>query len=115
MDPSAIDLATLGELRETVGDEFAFELVDTFMEETPGILAEMRTALATADADGYRRAAHSLRANGKTFGALAFADLARDAELGGFVGDSMVDERVMDAIDAAYAVATAELMRLPRG
>lgn len=115
MEPFAIDLATLGELREAVGDEFAFELVDTFMEETPGIISEMRTALATADADGYRRAAHSLKANGKTFGALGFADLARNAELEGFVGDSAINERVIDAIDAAYAAAAAELKGLPRG
>ena len=115
MEPFAIDLAILGELREAVGDEFAFELVDTFMEETPGILAEMRTALAIADADGYRRAAHSLKANGKTFGALAFADLARDAELGGFVGDSAIDTGVIAAIEAAYTAAAAELMGLPRG
>ncbi len=115
MEPSAIDLAVLGELREAVGDEFALELVDTFIEETPGILAEMRTALATGDADRYRRAAHSLKSNGKTFGALGFADLARDAELAGFVGDSAIDGPVIDAIEAAYTAAAAELEGLPRG
>ena len=115
MEPSAIDLAIFGELRQAVGDEFAFELVDTFMEETPGIIAEMRTAMKSADAEGYRRAAHSLKSNGKTFGAVALAELARAAELGGIVGDAAVDTRVIGAIDAAYAAAAAELQGLPRG
>ena len=115
MEPSAIDPATFGELREAVGDEFAFELVDTFLEETPGIISEMRSALETFDADGYRRAAHSLKSNGKTFGALPFAELARDAELGGIVGDPEVEALRIDAIDAAYAAAAAELRGLHRG
>jgi chemotaxis protein histidine kinase CheA len=115
MEPSVIDLPTLAELREGVGDEFTAELVDTFTEEAPGILAELRTALGAGDADGYRRAAHSLKANGNTFGALVFANMARDAEHGGFTGDAATDVAVVDALDAAYAAAAAELTELTRG
>ncbi len=115
MESLAIDRIIFGELCEAVGDEFAFELVDTFIEETPGILAEMRAALATADADSYRRAAHSLKANGKTFGALEFADLVRAAELGGFSGDSGRDVAAVDAIEESYEAAAAALKALPRG
>ena len=90
-------------------------IVDTFLEEAPGILAELRTALAAADVDGYRRAAHSLKSNGNTFGALAFASMARDAELGGFTGDAATDGAVLDALEAAFTAAAAELKKLLNG
>ena len=112
MEPSVIDLPTFAELRVSVGDEFAAELVDTFLEEAPGILAELRTALGAGDADGYRRAAHSLKANGNTFGALEFASMAGTTEHGGFTGDAATDTAVVDALDAAYAAAAAALTEL---
>ena len=111
----SIDEATFSELRDSVGDEFATELVDTFLEEAPGILAELRTALAATDTDGFRRAAHSLKSNGNTFGALAFATMARDAELSGFTGDPTIDRPVVDALEAAYAAAAADLRKLCHG
>ena len=55
----------------------------TFLEEAPAMLAELRDALAAGDADTFRRAAHSLKSNSHTFGALALGALARDLELGG--------------------------------
>lgn len=115
MEPAAIDLATFTALRDTVGDDFAIELVDTFLEEAPGILAELRNALAATDADGYRRAAHSLKSNASTFGALTLAGLARDAELGGFVGDHAADTAVIDALEAVYQSAATRLGELSRG
>ncbi len=115
MDPSPIDLAIFTELRENVGAEFAIELVDTFLEEAPGILAELRTALAASDAVAYRRAAHSLKSNGATFGAVTLAGMARDAELGGFAGDPVNDAAVVDAINDAYVAAAAKLSTLSRG
>ncbi len=115
MEATVIDLATFAELREAVGDEFALELVDTFQEEAPAILAAMRAALVTADADGFRRAAHSLKSNGNTFGALEFANMARACELNGFSGDAAADGAVVDALDAAYATAAAELKVLAGG
>ncbi len=115
MTSSAIDVATFTDLRDTVGDEFTIELVDTFLEEAPGILADLRSALAASDADAYRRAAHSLKSNGNTFGALAMATMARDAELGGLAGDPASNAAALDALDAAYADAAARLNELSRG
>ena len=60
MTASTIDRATFDALREAAGAEFVVELVDTFAEEAPGMLAELRRALAANDAETFRRAAHSL-------------------------------------------------------
>jgi len=46
MDESVIDRAVYAELRETTATEFVAELVDTFLEEGPGMLAELRGARA---------------------------------------------------------------------
>ena len=40
----------------------ALELVDTFLQEAPPMLNELRHALAAKDADKFRRTAHSTRA-----------------------------------------------------
>ena len=75
----------------------------------------MREALAVADADGYRRGAHSLKSNGNTFGALIFAEKARNAEHKGISGDPAFNSAVLDALDTSYAAAAAELRNLSRG
>ena len=47
------------------------------------MLAELKRALAADQAEPFRRAAHSLKSNANTFGALALGALARELELGG--------------------------------
>jgi HPt (histidine-containing phosphotransfer) domain-containing protein len=42
------------------------DLVDTFLEEAIGMLAELRRARADNHADRFRRAAHSLKTNSNT-------------------------------------------------
>ena len=69
MNESAIDKAVYAELQETTGAEFAAELMDTFIEEASGMLAELRRARAENHAERFRRAAHSLKSNSNTFGA----------------------------------------------
>ena len=68
-----IDTAIFDDLKETAGAEFVGELVDTFLVEAPVMLRDLRSALATGNADAFRRAAHSLKSNCNTFGALTLA------------------------------------------
>ena len=110
----AIDHTTFNELREAVGDDFIAELVETFLSEAPTLLAELRSTLAGGDAEGYRRAAHSLKSNANTFGAVDLAGLARDVELGGFP-DSAKGTADADRLDALYTEAAARLQELSRG
>lgn len=81
MSTPTIDRATFDALKETIGAEFALELVDTFLEEAPSMLDELRQALAAQDADKFRRAAHSLKSNCNTFGALTLGAMARELEV----------------------------------
>jgi HPt (histidine-containing phosphotransfer) domain-containing protein len=115
MDSPAIDGATFAELQETAGADFVAELVDTFLEDAPSLLAELRSARADADADRFRRAAHSLKSNSQTFGASALAALARGLELRGLDTDPARDAAAIDSIDASYARAAAALKSLRHG
>ncbi len=115
MSEPVIDKATFGELQDAAGAEFVTELVGTFLEEAPGLLAELRSALAASDADRYRRAAHSIKSNGLTFGAFAFGALAREIELRGLAADAAHDAAALDLLDAAYARVAVALAELSRG
>jgi len=115
MDAPAIDRATFTELQEAAGAEFVAELVDTFVEDAPALIAELRSARAGADADRFRRAAHSLKSNSHTFGAATLGGLARALELKGLDPDPAGDAAAIDAIEAAYARAAAELKALSHG
>ncbi len=111
MSDTTIDLAVFAELQDAAGAEFVAELVGTFLEEAPVMLAEMRAAQPAGDADAFRRAAHSLKSNSHTFGATRLGEMARDIELGGLVADPAP----VDALEAEYQRAAAALQELVRG
>ena len=107
-----IDRGTFKDLQDTAGADFVAELVDTFFEEAPRMLQALRDALAAGDADAFRRAAHSLKSNAHTFGALALGARAREVELGGLPATAAAGAAVLDALDADYARAAAALKAL---
>jgi HPt (histidine-containing phosphotransfer) domain-containing protein len=113
MSDATIDLATFAELQDTAGSDFVKELVQTFLEEAPAMLKELREALAAGDADAFRRAAHSLKSNSLTFGALALAALAREQELGGL--PAALQSNAIDALAQEYHRVAAALTELSHG
>ena len=115
MDEPVIDPAVYAALESTVGTEFAAELVDTFLEEASGMLAELRSARAQNHADRFRRAAHSLKSNSGTFGASRLAALARELELKGLNPDPAQDMNALAALEAEYTRAAAALKELRHG
>jgi HPt (histidine-containing phosphotransfer) domain-containing protein len=76
----AVDAATLERLRDSVGDEFLSELVGTFLDDAPVQLGVLQQAFERGDAEEARRAAHTLKANGATFGAERFSETCRVLE-----------------------------------
>ncbi|MEO8630449.1 MAG: Hpt domain-containing protein [Betaproteobacteria bacterium] len=110
-----IEKAVYAELQETAGAEFVAELVDTFLEEATGMLAELRSARADNHADRFRRAAHSLKSDGNTFGATKLGALARDLELNGLDADAARDMAAIAALEIEYTRAAAALKDLRNG
>ncbi|TAG25699.1 MAG: GAF domain-containing protein [Burkholderiales bacterium] len=83
-----IEPTTLERLRSSAGDDFVAELVQAFAEDAPGLLDELRSAEAAGEAALFINAAHALKSNAQTFGALGLAEAARVLEHGGLPADS---------------------------
>jgi HPt (histidine-containing phosphotransfer) domain-containing protein len=107
MNEPVIDETTFRDLQEAAGAEFVGELVDTFLDEARGMLAALHEARSAGDAERFRRAAHSLKSNGLTFGATALADAARALELGGIGSTSAID-----AVQDEFVAAARRLKEL---
>jgi histidine phosphotransfer protein HptB len=114
MADAAIDRATYTALTETTGDDFVRELVDTFLVEAPAMLDELRAAYAAGNADTFRRAAHSLKSNANTFGALTLARLAKHLELGGMGPVSEAKGAPLETLEFEYARVAKALAELAR-
>jgi histidine phosphotransfer protein HptB len=110
MSTPLIDTQTLAELQANAGSDFVVELVDTFAEEAPRLLAELRSSFASGGVDAFRRAAHSLKSNSNTFGASALAELARSLELGGLPATA----EPIDALASELTRSVAALQALAR-
>ena len=108
---STIDPAALAELQASAGADFVVELVQTFFEEAPPMIAEMRAAQAAGEAERFRRAAHSLKTNANTFGASALGSKALELELGGLPPDASG----VDALQKHYEAAVDALREMTRG
>jgi HPt (histidine-containing phosphotransfer) domain-containing protein len=106
MTSETLDAAAYAELQDTMGADFAAELLETFLAEAPTMLADLRCAAAAGDAEGFRRAAHSIKSNAGLFGATALADIARGMELDG------LSTAAPDAIEAEFGRASAAMRSL---
>ena len=98
-----IDRATLNNLLVTVGDDLEFfdDLLATFFDDAPKLLADMRQARETGRAEELRRAAHSLKSNSANFGATTLAGMCKELEDLGKDGATDVGDRLTKA-EAEY-------------
>jgi CheY-like chemotaxis protein/HPt (histidine-containing phosphotransfer) domain-containing protein len=70
-------------LMDTIGDDdpdVLAALIDTFLRDAPRLIDGARRGLQHGQADEVRRAAHTLKSNGATFGATSFSELSRELE-----------------------------------
>lgn len=80
MPTSQIDMNTFNSLKESTGADYIGELIDAFLDDAPNLLAQMKSALAGNNAESFRRAAHSMKSNAATFGAMELSLLAKELE-----------------------------------
>ena len=107
-----IDKTTFDELKQMSGDDFINELIDTFLEDAPKMIAEIKSGFATNNADIFRRAAHSMKSNAATFGASHLAALSKELEMLGKENKLNEAGDRLKALDEAYASVRDELKGL---
>jgi HPt (histidine-containing phosphotransfer) domain-containing protein len=107
-----LDTDVLAELRDSVGGdpEFVAELIDEFVADAPIQIESLRLSATRGDADAARRAAHTLKANARTFGANELAPLCEEAEAGARAGDLGAVLSCLDGIEREWARVHAELL-----
>ncbi len=108
---SVIDLNTFNDLRETTGAQFVNELIDTFIEDSPSLINQMKKAISLLDAESFRRAAHTLKSNAATFGAMQLSSLARELESMGRDNNLEIGNR-LEVLEEAFQKAKSQLIEL---
>jgi signal transduction histidine kinase/CheY-like chemotaxis protein/HPt (histidine-containing phosphotransfer) domain-containing protein/PAS domain-containing protein len=101
-EPAApiLDQVVLAELRDNMDAEFTIELIGDFFAGAPDMLATMQQSLTQGQPADLRLAAHTLKSNSASLGALRLAEVCRILEELGKTG-------VLDDTTAAH-VASAE-------
>jgi CheY-like chemotaxis protein len=113
---SVLDRAALISLQDTLGGDFSnlALLIQSFLEDAPKLLEELRTYLNQGDAAGVRRISHSLKGNGLDFGAGAFAELCQKLEAEASAGSLETAGEMTVFIMEAYQKVEVELSTILR-
>ena len=116
---SLLDAATLDGLRELGGDDpsFLIEVIQQFLQDGPGHVAAIQQAVADANADALRKAAHGFKGCCRNMGALPLGELCVALEQKNQAGHTEDLEDVLTQLDREYSrvqrALEAELAGLP--
>jgi HPt (histidine-containing phosphotransfer) domain-containing protein len=99
-----------------LGGEFVYleELIDSFLEDAPQLLADLNRFVEDGDAEGASRMAHSLKSNGADFGASTFSNLCKELEVRGRSGEMNGAAGLVAQIEAEYGKLEAALRAVRR-
>ena len=106
---SVLDAKVFAELQANVGADFIGELITTYLEDAPQLVAEMKRAFAVNDVDSFRRAAHTLKSNSANFGATALTAHARELEQMARAGNLQSADEKIARVETELVQVTAAL------
>jgi HPt (histidine-containing phosphotransfer) domain-containing protein len=109
MSGSVIDKATLDNLVAATDEEFVAELIETFLEDSPELIGQLKKSYNENDPPTFQRAAHTLKSNGASFGAMRLSELAKELEMMGKSGDISQSLEKISAFEDEYALVETEL------
>ncbi len=108
---ASLDASAIESLRALDGEGFLAEVIDTFLGDAPALLAALR-ATDEVDTEEVRRAAHTLKSNGQTFGASRFSELCRELEERARSRELDGTTELLDRIEREYAALEETLTAL---
>ena len=115
MTNSEIDREVFQDLTEVVGEEFIGEMVDAFLEEGTQFISDLEKGFAEADIDLFRRAAHSLKSNAATFGAIKLSSLSEELEEMARRGQLDGAAEKLEPVSVAFSNAESALKEMKDG
>ena len=95
-----LDRKVLDQLRDDLGAAPVREVILTFLQKTPAVLATLREAAIRADVESLRRAAHMIKGTSATLGGQALSEQCADLE-------RLVDTATTPDVAARVAVIEA--------
>jgi len=112
--PALIDLEAMAGFRgleDASGDDLLSKLIDVFIENTPRVLAEARTALAQNSTPGLARAAHTLKGSCSNFGAERMRLACKELET--FTNRGVIEgsEELLSAVEREFSYVRLALER----
>lgn len=107
-----VDEGTLRQLIDDMGGdmEVVRELMQSFLEEAPKLIAEGRQAAAASDAATLQRALHTLKSTSATFGALPLSAAAKAIEQAARAG-AIASAAQLDEVDRLWEATRPELVK----
>ena len=108
---SMIDMNTFNDLKESTGADYIGELIDAFLDDAPNLFTQMKSALANQDAESFRRAAHSMKSNAATFGAMELSMLAKELEASGRDNNLEIGNK-LEIMEEAFCQVESQLRAL---
>jgi HPt (histidine-containing phosphotransfer) domain-containing protein len=115
MTETLIDTEVLDQLIATTDAAFVEELLGAFLDDSPQLIAAMQQALADDNAEAFRRAAHTLKSNSASFGAVNLAALAKELEMIGKTGRLDGAGDALERLAAEYDRAERALQEWQHG
>lgn len=109
MSGSVIDKATLDNLVAATDEEFVAELIETFLEDSPELIAQLKQSLNENDSPAFQRAAHTLKSNSASFGAMNLSEMAKELEMMGKSEDLSQALEKIAILESEYALVEKEL------
>lgn len=105
-----VDIGALQDLKEIMEGEFEI-LINTFIQDSIGKLAELEAAIAAADADLLRKVAHSLKGSSSNICAGQMSDIAKQLEFLGKEGSVVGADGLLVKLKEEFATVQCLLQQ----
>jgi signal transduction histidine kinase/DNA-binding response OmpR family regulator/HPt (histidine-containing phosphotransfer) domain-containing protein len=106
---SAIDANTLDSLREIFGDDGLRATIESYTENTPKLIEQLRNSFTNSDWEELTRAAHTIKGSSGSLGAKRLVELALKVEQQGREQNSYAMGELIAQIKEEYRQVASEL------
>ena len=98
-----IEMQALDRLLEMTGDSaFVTELIESYLENSPQLLLNLRRSFERQDAGEFRMAAHTMKSSSADFGAMTLSAYCKELEMIGKSGKLDGVEKLVSQAEAEY-------------
>jgi len=108
---SHLDIAVLENLMRQMPDrpEIITRILTSFLHASPGLLADIRTALMAGDPEMVRKAAHAMKSGNLQIGARQLAAMCHELEILGTMGLLLDSELLLAKLEEEYRSVEKEV------